>query len=147
MLRAALCTALLLASAFAFSQSLPVKSGLWENVIYDDNGKPSMTALNCFTPASFADMMTKMRSDKNCQITRQDITSKGMTVDVSCSSPRVQMTSHGVLEVVDSEHVKSTTNVKMTVQGKTKDSTMKADAHFKNANCGDVKPGDPKITS
>jgi len=147
MLRAAFCATVFLASTFAFSQSLPVKPGLWENVVYGDDGKAGITALNCYTPTSFAEMMTKMRSDKNCHITKEDINSKGMTVDVSCSSPRVQMTSHGVLEVVDSEHVKSTTNMKMTVQGKTKESTMRAAAHFKSSNCGDVKPGDPKITS
>jgi hypothetical protein len=147
MKRVVLLSFALFAATSVFAQSLPVKSGLWENVVYDDDGKPMLTALNCFTSSSFADMLSSANKHPGCKVTSQNTGSKGMTVDMSCDRPKVQMTSHGVLEVVDSEHVRSTTTVKMTVDGQTKVSTHKAAASFKKPSCGDVKPGDPKITS
>ncbi len=138
---------MLFALSSMFAQSLPVKAGLWENVVYGDDGKPEITALNCFTPTSFADMISNVSKHPGCKITSQNTSSKGMTVDMSCDRKNIQMTSHGVLEVVDSEHVRSTTTVKMTVNGKTNVSSSKAAAHFKSSSCGDVKPGNPKITS
>ena len=133
------------ATSCIFGQSLPVKSGLWENTVYDDNGKPSVKALNCYTPNSFAEMLSNTGKHPGCKITNQTMTNKSITVDVSCDRPKVQMSSHGVLSVIDSEHVTSTTTIKMTVNGQTRNSSMKASAQFKSANCGDVKPGDPKI--
>jgi hypothetical protein len=135
----------LFATGCIFAQSLPVKSGLWESVVYDDDGTPAMKALNCMTPTSFADMLSSVNKHPGCKITSQNTSSKSITVDTSCDRPRVQMSSHGVLEVIDSEHVRSTTTVKMTMNGQTKTSTAKASAQFKSSSCGDVKPGAPKI--
>src|SRR5215813_7994591 len=133
------------AAGCIFAQSLPVQSGLWESVVYDDDGKPSMRALNCMTPTSFADMLGSVNKHPGCKIASQNMISKSLTVDMSCNRPRIQMTSHGVLEVVDAEHVRSTTTIKMTMNGKTSVTTGKASAQFKSYSCGDVKPGSPKI--
>jgi len=145
MRRFALAVFVLSATSCIFSQSLPVKSGLWENTVYDDNGKPSMKALSCMTPSSFADMLGSVNKHPGCKITAQNMTSKSLTVDMSCDRPKVQMTSRGVLDIIDSEHVRSTTTVKMTIDGKTNESSSKGSAQFKSSNCGDIKPGDPKI--
>ncbi len=145
MKRILLAVFVLSAASCIFAQSLPVKAGLWENTVYGDDGKPAMKALNCFTPTSFADMLGSVNKHPGCKITAQNTTSKNMTVDMSCDRPRVQMTSHGVIEVIDSEHVRSSTTIKMTMSGQTNVSTTKASGQFKSSNCGDVKPGDPKI--
>jgi hypothetical protein len=90
-------------------------------------------------------MLGSASKHPGCKITSQSTTNKNITIDVSCDRPRVQMSSHGVLDVVDAEHVRSTTTIKMTMNGQTKTSTSKASAQFKSSSCGDVKPGDPKI--
>jgi hypothetical protein len=147
MKRIVLLCFLLAATTSMFAQSLPVKSGLWENVVYGDDGKPTLTALNCFTPTSLAEMMSSVAKHPGCKITGQNASSKGITIDMSCTTPKVQMTSHGVLEVIDSEHVRSTQTMKMTMDGQTKVTTTKAAASFKSPSCGKVTPGEPKITS
>lgn len=147
MRRIVLLCFLLAPAASMLAQSLPVKSGLWENVVYGDDGKPTLTALNCFTPTSLAEMMSSVAKRPGCKINSQNATSKGITIDLSCITPKVQMTSHGVLEVLDSEHVRSTQTMKMTMNGQTRVTTTKAAASFKSPNCGNVTPGQPKITS
>ena len=147
MKRIVLLCFLLAAATSMLAQSLAVKSGLWENVVYGDDGKPSLTALNCFTPTSLAEMISSVAKRPGCKITSQNATSKGITIDLACDTPRVQMTSHGVLEVIDSEHVRSTQTMKMTMDGQTKVTTTKAAASFKSPSCGKVTPGEPKITS
>lgn len=137
----------LLAARCAVAQSLPVKAGLWENIVYDDDGKPNITSLACMTPTSFAEAMTKVNSTEGCKLSVHDVTSHGMVVDMSCDRKTVQMQKHSVLEVVDSEHVKSTMTMKTTVNGKASDTTTKAAARFKSASCGDVKPNQPKIVT
>ena len=86
----------------AFAQTLPVKEGLWETIIYDDDGKPSTRSLNCVTQKSFAEMLTKANTHPGCKVASQNITSHGMTVDISCSNRDIQMSVHSVLALVDS---------------------------------------------
>ena len=136
---------MLLSAGSMFAQSLSVKPGLWEHVMLGDDGKPEMKALNCITPTGLADMLASANKHPGCKITSQNMTSKSLTVDMACDRANVKMTSHGVLEAIDSEHMRSTTTVKMTMNGKTSETTAKSVAQFKSSSCGDVKPGDPKI--
>ena len=138
---------LLCAAVCAVGQSLPVKEGLWETVIYDDDGTPSMRLINCVTQKSFTEMLTKANTHPGCKVATQNVTSHGMTMDVSCSRQDVQTSAHQVTELVDSEHSRSTTTMKMIYKGKSGESTTKSSSHFVKSDCGNVKPGDPPIVT
>ena len=129
----------------AFGQTLPIKEGLWESIAYNDDGTPSVRILNCVTQKNFAEMLTKASSQPGCKVTSQNITSHGMTVDISCSRHEVQTSMHQVLELVDAEHTRGTTTLKMMNKGKSSDSTTKSSGHFVKSDCGKVKPDDPEI--
>ena len=135
----------LCAAVCAFGQTLPIKEGLWESTVYDDDGTPSVRVLNCVTQKNFAEMLTKAGTHPGCKVASQNITSHGMTVDISCSSQNVQTSVHQVLELVDSEHTRGTTTMKMVNKGKSSDSTTKSSGHFVKSDCGKVKPDDPQI--
>lgn len=137
-----LVTLFLGAAVCAFGQRLPVKEGLWETIVYDDDGTPSMHLINCITQKSYAEMLTKANTLPGCKVATQNITSHGMTLDVSCSRPNVQTVAHQVVELVDSEHTRGTTTMKMVYKGKSSDSTTKSSSHFVKSDCGNVKPGD-----
>jgi hypothetical protein len=136
---------LLSAAASTFGQTLPVKDGLWEMLVYNDDGTPGFRTHDCLTPKSFADIMTKTNSHPGCKLTSQNFSSHGMTVDMSCTVRTVQMTSHGEIEVLDSEHVRGTQTMKMVVRGHSNETNTKSTGHFLSASCGKVKPGSPEI--
>jgi hypothetical protein len=129
----------------AFGQTLPIKEGLWESTAYNDDGTPSVRVLNCVTQKTFAEALTKAGSRPGCKVASQDITSHSMTVDISCSHQNVQTSVHQVLELVDSEHTRGTTTMKMVNKGKSSESTTKSSGHFVKSDCGTVKPDDPQI--
>ena len=133
-----LCTALC-----AFGQSLPLKKGLWESTVFNDDGTPSMRLLNCVTPQNFAEAIAKANTHPGCKVASQNITSHGMTIDISCSRRDIQTSVHQVVELVDSEHTRGTTTMKMVYKGKSSDSTTKSSSHFVKSDCGTLKPGDP----
>ena len=137
----------LCAAACAFGQSLPVKDGLWETIVYDDDGTPNMRLLNCVTQKNFAEAIAKASTQPGCKVAALNITSHGLTMDVSCSRPNVETSAHQVVELVDSEHTRSTTTMKMVYKGKSGESTTKSSSHFVKSDCGKLKPGDrPVIT-
>ena len=138
-------TLLLCAAVCSFGQTLPIKEGLWESTAYNDGGTPSVRILNCVTQKNFAEMLTKANTHPGCKVAGQNITSHGMTVDVSCSHQNVQTSVHQVLELVDSEHMRGTTTMKMVNKGKSSDSTTKSSGHFVKSDCGKVNPDDPQI--
>ena len=135
----------LCAAARAFGQSLPVKEGLWETIVYDDDGAPGMRLLNCVTQKTFAEAIAKANTRPGCKVAAQNITSHGMTIDVSCSRPDVETSVHQVVELADSEHTRGTTTMKMVYKGKSGDSTTKSSSHFVKSDCGKLKPGDRPV--
>jgi len=135
----------LCAAVCAFGQSLPLKEGLWESTVYDDDGTPSMRFLNCVTQKNFAEAIAKTNTQPGCKVASQNITSHGMTIDISCSRRDVQTSAHQVVELVDSEHTRGTTTMKMVYKGKSGDSTTKSSSHFVKSDCGKLKPGDPPM--
>lgn len=138
---------LLYTAASTFGQTLPIKEGLWENIVLNDDGTPAMRSLDCFTQKSFAEMMVKASTRPGCKVTSQNITNHGMTVDISCNRPNIQMIVHSVVELVDSGHERTTTTMKMTVRGNTKESSTKSTGHFVKSDCGNIKPGNPEVTA
>jgi len=137
---------LFLGAAFcAVGQTLPIKEGLWESTTYNDDGTPSVRVLSCVTEKNFAEMLTKAGTHPGCKVANQNITSHGMTVDISCSHQNVETSVHQVLELVDSEHTRGTTAMKMVNKGKSTDSTTKSSGRFVKSDCGKVKPDDPQI--
>ncbi|HEY2468269.1 MAG TPA: DUF3617 family protein [Terracidiphilus sp.] len=138
---------LLCAAARTFGQTLPVKEGLWENTVLNDDGSTAIRSLDCVTQKSFVEMMAKANTHPGCTVSSKNITSHGMTVDISCNRPNIQMSVHSVLELLDSEHSRGTTAMKMTINGKSNESTTKSTGRFVRSDCGNIKPGGSQITS
>lgn len=136
---------LLYFAACAFCQSLPVKEGLWETIVYDDDGSTSMRLQDCVTQKNFAEAIAKANTRPGCQMTAQNVTSHGITMDVSCRRPNVETSVHQVVELVDSEHTRGTTTMKMVYKGKSGESTTKSSGHFVKSDCGKLKPGDRPV--
>jgi Protein of unknown function (DUF3617) len=138
---------LLCAAANTFGQNLPIKEGLWENTVLDDDGSVAMRSLSCITQKSIADMIVKANNHPGCAVSGQNVTSHSISVDISCSRPRVQTSAHSLMELLDSEHCRATTTMRMTINGKSSESTSKSICHFVKSDCGSIKPGSPEITS
>lgn len=135
----------LCAGGYAFGQSLPVKEGLWESTVYDDDGSTSMRLQTCVSQKNYVEAIAKASTLPGCKMTAQNVTSHGITVDVSCSRPNVETSVHQVVELVDSEHTRSTTTMKMVYKGKSGESTTKSSGHFVKTDCGKLKPGDHPV--
>ena len=138
---------LLCSAANTFGQNLPIKEGLWENTVLDDDGSVAMRSLSCIMQKSIADMIVKANNHPGCTVSGQNVTSHSITVDISCSRPRVQTSAHSLMELLDSEHCRATTTMRMTINGKSSESTSKSICHFVKSDCGSIKPGSPEITS
>jgi len=137
-----LCTA-----AFTFGQTLPIKEGLWESTVLNDDGTIAVRSLSCFTQKSFTELMVKANSHPGCKVATQNITSHGMVVDISCNKPEMQTSVHSVVELVDAQHMRGTVTMKMTYKGKASDSTTKSTGSFVKSDCGNIKPDNPQITT
>ena len=135
------------AVACIFGQNLPIREGLWENTVLDDDGSIAMRSLSCITQKSIADMIVRANNHPGCTASGQNITSHSMTVDISCSLPRVKTSTHSLVELLDSEHCRSTTTMRMTINGRSSESTSKSTCRFVKSDCGSIKPGSPEITS
>ena len=98
---------LLFAAANSFGQNLPIREGLWENTVLDDDGSVAMRSLSCITQKSIADMIVKANNHPGCTVSGQNVTSHSITVDISCSRPRVQTGAHSLMELLDSEHCRA----------------------------------------
>ena len=140
-------TLLLCAAACTFGQTLPLKEGLWESIVLNDDGTTAVRSLSCFTQKSFAEMTIKANSHPGCKVTTQNITSHGMVVDISCNKPDMQTSVHNVVELVDAQHMQGTVTMKMPFKGKASDMTTKSTGHFVKSDCGIIKPDNPEITT
>jgi hypothetical protein len=138
---------LLSAAACAFGQTLPIKEGLWETTVLNDDGTTAMRSLDCFTQKGFAEMIVKTNSHPGCKVTTQNITSHGMAVDISCSKSEMQTSVHSVVELADAQHMRGTVTMKMNYKGKASDLITKSTGRFVKSDCGNIKPGDPEITT
>jgi hypothetical protein len=137
---------MLCAAACTFGQTLPIKEGLWESTVLNDDGTTAVRSLDCFTQKSFIEMSVKANSHPGCKVT-QNIASHGMVVDISCNQPEMQTSVHSVVELVDAQHMRGTVTMKMTYKGKASDSTTKSTGRFVKSDCGNIKPGNPEITT
>ena len=133
---------LLCGAACSFGQTLALKEGLWETTMLNDDGSPSTRTHDCVTQKAFLELMSKAGMHPGCKVTNQNISSHGFTIDVSCDSTGVQVRTHTVMELLDPEHQRTTTNMKVTVNGKSNDSTTKSTGHFLKSDCGSIKPGE-----
>ena len=138
---------LLCAAASTFGQTLPIKEGLWETTVLNDDGTTAVHSLDCFTQKGYAEMIVKANSHPGCKVNTQNITSQGMTVDISCNKPEMQTSVHSVVELVDAQHMRGTVTMKMNYKGKASDSTTKSTGHFVKSDCGIIKPDNPEITT
>lgn len=121
---------------------ISVKPGLWEARSVDDDGTVSRTR-ECLTIEQLK-QITQVHDSAHCKITVASATAKQTVADVACISGRGNLTSHIQREVVDDEHMRSSISTQSTLGGKPRSSTIKSEARFVGANCGNIKPGEPE---
>jgi hypothetical protein len=145
-LQASLAIFMLCAAACTFGQTLSIKEGLWESTVLNDDGTTAVHTLACLTQKSFIEMNLKAISHPGCKAT-PNISSHGMIFDVSCNKPEMQTSVHSEIELVDAQHMRGTVTMKMNYKGKASDSTTKSTSRFVKSDCGNIKPGNPEITT
>ena len=136
------CTA-----ACVFGQTLPIREGLWENTVLDDDGSVAVRSVSCVTQKSIAETIVRANNHPGCTVSGQNITSHSITVDISCSRPGIRTSAHSVMELLDPEHGRTTTTMKMTINERSSESTTKSTSHFVKPDCGSIKPGSSEIIS
>jgi Protein of unknown function (DUF3617) len=161
------------APAAAPSAPPPIKMGLWETTVTtqmsgfqlppdvmeklkqmgrDVPGEPhTMVSQGCLTPDEWQKSIEAMNKPRqsDCSVTKHGDDVRSLSFDVSCKMRNGgSITGHWEMHVVDDEHGQGSGHMKgdqMGANGQSfsMDSTM--DSHYLGADCGDVKPGEPKI--
>ena len=99
---------LLLSPPAPSAKPYPSKKASGNVVINKDDGTADVRTHECLTQKSFAEMITKVNAHPGCKLTSQNFSSRGITVDMSCNTSKYQLNTHGVIDVLDSEHVRVT---------------------------------------
>ncbi len=151
----------------------PVKMGLWETSVTsqiaglqlppevieklkqmgrDVPGAPHTSVTqSCLTPAEWQKDMEEMNKPKSsdCEVQKHEESPTKYTVDMSCKTQQgMAMTGHWEMDVVDNEHVHGSGHMASDQpgpNGQTFSVTMTLDSKYLGSDCGDVKPGDPKM--
>lgn len=150
----------------------PVKMGLWEATIHHTMtgltlppeviarlkaaGRPmpgddsTTVTQSCLTPAEWKKGFEDARQNSDCTRTNMVENSHQLSFDMTCKTPNRPGSTTGHMEMFfdNPEHTHGTmhmTSTQMNQQGSTVNMTMKIEGHFISSNCGDIKPGEPKI--
>src|SRR3569833_313595 len=134
---------LLVFTSVAFGQSLSVKSGLWESRSVDNDGTVSRSR-ECMTTDQFKQQLSKLQSGPDCKASFPTLTTRKTVFDVSCQIKSATLKVHAQQDAIDSEHITALITSTMTMNGAPETSTIKGEAHFVSASCGNVKPGAPE---
>jgi hypothetical protein len=115
----------------------------------------TMMSQSCYTPEEWEKSMSGARRqrDEQCSQHNLEVNSSRMVFDESCTSSRGDTTT-GHFEILfdDAEHAHgsghfTTTRAQGSQAGHPINVDMNLKGHFLSADCGDVKPGSPKILS
>jgi hypothetical protein len=137
---------LAISSGVMYAQAPPVKMGLWEKTITmtGEAGETStMKAKSCVTQVSWQQMVQNSQKQRpGCEVKRSQ-SDNSYTYSGSCSTAHgLKMTFSGSATIRDAEHIVSESHSTSTLNGKTRQSDMKAESHFVSASCGNIKPGE-----
>ncbi|MBT9329735.1 DUF3617 domain-containing protein [Paracidobacterium acidisoli] len=113
----------------------------------------TMTAQSCYTPEEWQKSMADARRHRDEQCTQNNLsfTSSKMVFDESCTTSRGDTTTgHFEMYFDDAEHAHgsghfTTTGGQGSQAGHPLNIDMTVKGHFVSADCGEVKPGSPKI--
>lgn len=153
----------------------PVKMGLWENKTTSQiggfqlppdvvaklqaMGRPvpgasprTMVLHSCLTADEWQKDMERMNDPgKSCKTSNRNNTGNVWSFDLACNGDSgMTMTGHFEFVVADDEHASGKAHMQgsnMGPSGQTITSDITFDSHRLGADCGDIKPGSPKIIS
>ncbi|HTD55561.1 MAG TPA: DUF3617 domain-containing protein [Silvibacterium sp.] len=171
MLVALCCIAAPAAHAQDMPSTPPIKMGLWESTVNSNisgitlppdvvarlqamgrpvpGGAHTLVSQGCMTPDEWTKTFEKMNnSQSECTLSNKSITAQKISFDMSCASQRGGVfTGHFEMTIDDDQHSHGSAHMKgeggPNGQPMTIDTTLSS--HFISADCGDIKPGSPKI--
>jgi len=137
---------LAICSGVAYAQAPPVKMGLWQKTMTmtgGPNGTMTLNSKSCVTPESWQQMVQNSQKQRpGCDVKRSQ-NGNGYSYSGSCSTAHgMKMTFSGTATIRDAEHIVSESHSTSTLNGKTRQSDIKAESHFVSASCGNIKPGE-----
>ena len=161
-------------SALSSTTPPPVKMGLWETSVTSQitglqlppqvieklkqMGRPipgsaphTTVTQSCLTPAEWQKDMENMNKPKSsdCDAQKREDSPTKYTFDMSCKTERgMTMQGHWEMDVLDSEHAHGSGHMASDQpgpNGQTFSVTMTLDSKYLDSDCGDVKPGEPKV--
>ena len=132
-----------------FSQSPPVKMGLWEKKISSPGitGElGTITSKVCVTPETWQRMASHaLRQRPGCSVTNSQ-TERRYTSSLSCKKDHgVTLNVSSTSEIQDAEHVVSETHAVTAWSGKSRDIVTNMTITFVSASCGEVQPDEPVV--
>lgn len=151
----------------------PIKMGLWETSVTSQMsgfqlppdviaklqamGRPipgaphTSVAQTCLTSEQWQKDFEQLHKPQNsdCTITKREADTHNFSFDISCKSQRgMEMNGHWEIHFVDEEHSHGSghmTSDSPGPNGQPFAMDMTIDSHYLSADCGDVKPGTPKV--
>lgn len=118
----------------------PIKMGLWEATVASSMGQTVMKTRACVTAESYQEQVSRV--PPGCTVSNRVVTSNSLTADVSCTMANgVSGSGHVQANFASTDQVHTTIQVSMAMGGRTMPVTFTSDAHFVQADCGDIAPG------
>lgn len=93
------------------------------------------------TAEQFKQQLSKLQSGPDCKASFPTATPRKTVLDVSCQIESATLKIHAQQDAIDSEHITALITSTMTMNGTPEISTVKGEAHFVSASCGNVKTG------
>jgi hypothetical protein len=135
-------------SMMAFSQTAPIKMGLWEKKMTMDMGTGTPQNINsksCITAETWQEMVGNMGKQREGCTSDQQKNAHGYTFTATCkTSGGGTMVTSGSSNIPDTEHIISQSHTDVTTNGKKRTMDMKSTSTFLRADCGKIKPDDPE---
>ncbi len=150
----------------------PVKMGLWETHVTSEiagltlppdviarlkqmgrpipGGSHTTVTQSCLTPEEWRKSLERMNKPQNsdCTLDKHEVNEKKFSFDMSCKTEQgMTMTGHWEMNVVDDEHAHGSGHMESDQPGPNGQNfsvTTTIDSHYLSADCGDIKPGEPK---
>jgi Protein of unknown function (DUF3617) len=153
-------------AALASAQTItppPMKMGLWQaEVTMQMSGMPNganipsrtVVSQTCMTPDTWKDSLTRMQNRQrtgpsNCSVTNVQQDGHHFTADVQCTSQQFTSNGHIDMQFDSDESMHGTTTVSMggpnAPSGMQMQMVVSSKSKFLSSDCGDVKPGQPKM--
>jgi hypothetical protein len=118
----------------------PIKMGLWEATTTSSMGRNTMKSRACVTPDSYQEEVSRVPD--GCTVSNRVMTGNSLTADVSCTMQNgASGTGHVQANFTSAAQVHTTIQVSIAMGGGNTPVTFTSDAHFVQADCGDIAPG------